>query len=441
MVENSCGLHFSEAFHMASEHTREHPPLASAEEMGGGKAAPFEAATQAATAGVRAALLGLVGQISAEVRRPRELQKVMGLDYKICWQVINVIQAPDPLSAARYTPSAPALKRFLVRAQEMGVSTGHVDAVREAVEEFARVVKVHADDLESFQSMVSAVAADDGDVGTREIQHRKLAYRSMSQIWGAQTEALLGMSMIRRSASGKGVDQCQGTAKLGLRRLRPDVSPIMYGSRAHTDVAESGRPQQVAVFPEYAEQFSAPLVPEFCSQPLPRLRTVKAGGGWTYAKLATEGIGRQSDSDLAFAVWAENVPFTIDGDGRRVFRGGTTFRNSTAFYLFDLMVHRPSFGSVSPEVICIQDIPGDESPEVSRNAAQLVLREKVVGLGSADTINGVAEWGQWPKFVAAVFGRLGWNPAEFDLFRLRVQFPVFGSVIRVQFYEDVGTLH
>ena len=389
--------------------------------------------TTPAVGAVIEALGALIADLPGGIRRPRQLQLALGIDYKVCWNVFNLITADDPLSVVKYTPSSSAIKRLLTSAKKRGVKTGRITAVQSAIEEFTRVVNAHADDRNTFDSMVSAVAAEDGDSAS-ELQSRRSAYRSMSQIWGAQTELHLSTVLVRRAESGDGVDECLLTVKHGFRLLLPTASPIVYGSRASGDAAKNDPQSQIPLDPQVASQQHAPLLPKFCSTPLPNLRTDEGGAGWLYTKLATEGIGRQSTVDLAFGMVARNViPPMDEVGGRRLVRSGVTFRTPTAELLQNFLIHRSLCEHLNLQTIAFMSMPGDESPGVARIAPQLTVSEKIQRLGAANRPMMTPEWPRYSELLKYAANKLKWDLSEFEVYRLRVQYPVFGSVVRMEF--------
>jgi hypothetical protein len=256
----------------------------------------------------------------------------------------------------------------------------------------------------------------------------------MSQIWGAQIETNLVCGIIRRAPDLKHLQECLVTIRQGFRRLRPNASPIVYGGRDNSGITDDSSHQQIPLDLDAAAQFGAPLLPAFCSDPLPKLRTDRGVAGWIYSRLATEGIGRKSTVDLAFGVSFPEVEPTIDDlDGKQLIRSSITIRTPVALLVMDTLVHRPSFGTVTPELIAFQHMPGDESPAVARAAPQLVVREKIMNLGPADRVSSSPEWQRYPEITRYIGERLKWDMSEFDVYRVRVQYPVFGSNVRVQF--------
>jgi hypothetical protein len=394
----------------------------------------FETETIVAAASVREALGALVSEIPGEIRKPRELQRVLGVDYKICWQVFNVIQAGDPLKAAKFTPSAPALKRFLASSLSIGINASRVEAVQSAIDQFTSVVRKHAEDRSTFQAMVSA--ASEGDDAAAELPHRRAAYRAMSHIWGAQVESHLSLNFVRRSSSGDRLDECSIAIKRGFHRLRTTASPIVSGSRPSVEEAPPSQFIRQPLDVEAAKKYQAPILPLFSSRPLPKLRTEPGGGGWVHTKLAEEGIGRQSRVNLAFGMGTIGLPVSFDADGRRLFRSGAVFRTPTGLLVMDVLVHRQSFPNIDPEAVAFQSMPGEENPVVAKEAPQLPVHERIAMLGSAHLASDTPDWPDYSKALRYAAEKMKWDLAEFDIFRLRMEYPVIGAVVRLQFHFE-----
>lgn len=400
-------------------------------EGAGGRGFQSEAAR--AFAAVRAALGNLVAAVPGTIRRPTDLQKALGVDYKICWQVFNVVRATDSLAAAKHAPSPSGVKRLLTAARRAGVGGEVIDAVRSAAEQLGDVVESHAGDRQAFDAMVSAVS-DDEDAAAVDLQHRRAAYRALSHIWGVQVQTYLLSMFVRPSASANGTDECVLNVKHGVRRLRPNVPAVVHGYRHHSSTEVTRSPSRRPLDPDAAARYGAPILPEFCSQPLPAFNTIPYANGWTYHEVSGESIGRRSAVDFAFGGIARDVPFSLDTDGRRLFRSSATMQTSTGLLVSDLLVHRPSYGAVTPELMIFRNTPGDESPEVSRQAQQLPVWEKVTALGTATTVAQTPDTLSYPTMLRAACDALGWDLGEFDLYRVQVQYPVLGSVVRLQFY-------
>ncbi len=391
---------------------------------------PFEVDTAAALAAVRKTLGALVAAMPGEIHRPIDLQRVTQADYRVCWQVFSVLRSGTSIAAANHVPRLPSLRRLLAAAERRSVPPPLIAAVQTAVREFDHVVEVHAGDRSAFDAMVAGVAPG-GSSEAIDLFHRRTAYRSLSHIWGMQVETFSRLVLVRPAAAGHGTDECMLNSKLHLRRLRPGVSSRVHGFLEHPAAA------QQAVEPidrEAAETYGVPLLPEFCTQPVPKLKTVRANDGWNYSELAGRELGRRSAVNLTFSGILRERPFTMGRDGRPLIDNGTLITIPTGLLISDLAVHRPSYGQVTPEVAVYGALRGNESPAGTAQRQQLPIRERVVSLGSGADAVQTPEVPQYPEMFRYVCRILGWDPDEFDVYRLRLAFPVLSSDVKLQFH-------
>lgn len=386
----------------------------------------------AAFAAVQRALADLVDALPARPDRATDVQRALSVDYKLAWQVFNIARTTHPLSAAGHVPGPPSLKRLLAAAESVGVPFRLVRRVREAVGGFEEMIRAHAGNRASFDSMIAAVCACDS-TDAIDLLHRRNTYRGNVHIWGLQVETFYAAVFIRRSASGKGTDECAINFKLGLRRHRPDVSAVVHGYRHHSSTPEPIA-TRIPLRPDAMDQYGAPLLSEFSTNPLPRLRTTRYDDGWTNSELIGDAIGLRSAVDLCFASAGRDVPFSYDVDGRHLFRSAVTFATPAALLVSDLLVHRSSFGAVQPELVVHRSVPGDESPAIAGRAQRLPTRDKIVALDVKGEKSASPDVPRVPEMLRFACGELGWNLDEFDLFRVRMQYPVLNSVVRQQFH-------
>ena len=395
---------------------------------------PFEVETAKALASVRKTLGALVAAMPGEIRRPIDLQRLTQADYRVCWQVFSVLRSGTSIAAANQVPRLPSLRRLLDAAEGMPVSPTLIAAVQTAVQEFDRVVKTHAGDRSAFDAMVAGVSPG-GSSESIDLFHRRAAYRSLSHIWGMQVETFSRLVLVRPSASGHGTDECMLNNKLRVRRLRPGVSSRVHGFLERPlSSAAALQPALEPIDTEAANTYGVPLLPEFCSQPVPQFKTVRTDDGWNYSELVGEELGRRSAVDLTFSGIYRGLPPKLDTDGRPLVSSGTLMTIPTGLLISDLAVHRPSYGPVTPEVAVYGALRGNESPAGTDQTPQLPIREHMVALGrGADAVQ-TPEVAQYPEMFRYVCGILGWDPEEFDVYRLRLAFPVLSSDVKLQFH-------
>lgn len=393
---------------------------------------PLTIGTQAASvlAGVSRTLGELVAHIPGDMRRPTDLQHTLHLDYKLCWQVINIIRAENPLSISQYIPGNTSLKKLMTAASAAGVSSEIISDAEQAIREFHEVVAVHSNDRQAFDCMIASISGG-GPAEALTLQHRRNAFRSESKVWGLQVETDIRQTIFHRAADGS-LEKCFVNAKYKLRRFRREVLPIVHGYR---DVASGASPEKLEPLePDSAQQYGAPLLQEFCSQPVPRFKTIQHSDGWIYSALESDKIGRQGSVNLVFGGLARNFSKEFDEQGRAFLHTGAAFIAPTELCIVEMIVHRPSFGNITPELQVYATAAGSDVPEVMRRTQQFPIYEKVNLMGRASVAAAVPEVPRYRGQLNYVFQQLGWNPEEFDVYRVRLAYPILHTLARISFY-------
>jgi hypothetical protein len=389
----------------------------------------FSEETAIALKEVRSALAEFVAAVPGGTKRPTDLQKTLGVDSKICWQIINVIRGDGSLSQAIQVPTLQALRRAMTAAHGAGVPAGVIRAVQTSIEDFERVAEVHAGTRPDFDAMVAAVAPDDS-TDQLQVKHRRSVYRGLSYIWGRQIDVLSTTMLVRRSE--RGTDRVILTSKRGLRRLRPDANIQVYGYRLSVGTSRQPR-ETIAIEPGAIDRYGAPLLSRFCSQPLPELCMGADSEGWKTCELTGSSIGRLSDTDLAFATLSRDVPDSHDTDGRIWVGSNAKLTTPTGLLVQNLLVHRESFEGLKPKLLVFAYMPGADAPKEVQSLA-LPLRERIVPTGRADQITGNPDDPDFPEMLGVCAERAGWDLSEFDGYRVRIQYPVLHTMVRQFFY-------
>jgi hypothetical protein len=392
---------------------------------------PLVIKTDAATvlAGIRRALSELVSCIPGDIRRPTDLQRALGVDYKLCWQVFNVTRTDDPLSVSQHVPSTTSTKKLITAARSLAVPESVLRDVDQAMKEFQDVVATHSGDRRGFDSMVASISGGDA-AESLALQHRRDAFRSESQIWGIQVETYLRQMIVRRCDDGRSVDSCFVNAKYGMSLLRRDVMPVIHGYRETSSgmtIPDLVEPLDIAA----SKEFGAPVLAEFSSQPVPNFKTIQHSDGWIYSALNSDQIGRMSTVNMVFGGVTRNLKIDRDENGAPSLVCGAALIAPTELAVMELLVHRPSFGDVVPQLRVFATGAGVDVPEVMRLTQQFVIHEQVMAVGPAHLVSAVSEAPSYLMQLKYVFGQLNWNPEEFDIFRVKIPYPILHTRARL----------
>ncbi len=369
---------------------------------------------------LKRSLARLLGTLPSPVARPRDLRRILGIDYKLCWQVLQIVQAEDLLSVAPQVPGRVAIRKLLAAARSAGAAEEAAAEVESVATEFARLVATNSGSRNGFDIMLASVA--DREVSESFVmQHRRGAFRHERYLWGVDVATHFRQLVIRRADEGERTTGCFINAKYGLRRLRQEVMPIVHAHQFANVNASEIEP----FAPDAAEAAGALIIPMFCSKPVPKFRTFQGEqDGWVYAALDSEQIGSKASVDLVFGGVARDVDTTPDANGARKIICGATTLFPTALTVLELITHRPSFGvpAVNFEVTISPSHSG--LPHRVQAAQQFSVFEKVIHVGMADKAAPATEVPRYAELQREVFKRMGWEPSEFDVFRIKITCPI-----------------
>src|SRR5215471_17592285 len=88
----------------------------------------------------------LIECLPGSVRRAADVQRALGLDKALGWQVFRLGSAADPIGAGLFVPRPAPLARVLAAARRCGVPEEAVVDAAETVAAFERLVERHAGD-------------------------------------------------------------------------------------------------------------------------------------------------------------------------------------------------------------------------------------------------------------------------------------------------------
>lgn len=363
------------------------------------------------------------------------LHRMSGAGRTICWQVFRIVQAEDLAAEARHAPTPASLKRLLAAARGGGVSQETVDEVNRCAEAFRQFTKGHARDRAAFESLVVGAAQEAGGGEQILVAQRRAAYRAMSHIWGIQTDFGGTVTMVRRPETGEGLDMAQLLLHRGVRRLRPDSVMSLGGRHVNASGTTKGERTAMEAFdPEAEKVYGVPIVPQFCTAPLPEIERVELPTGWVWYNMAGRSVGMQSTQEWTYGGITRNAPLMEDEGGRKLFHSTmVSNRKPLAHWVADLLVHRPTLGGVKPELMVYQHTEGDYSQATARRAQQFAIGERLVRVGSAARLE-MVEYPRYQELTEYLASKTGWLLEEFDVYRFRMPYPIFGSAMRVYFY-------
>jgi len=367
----------------------------------------------------------LIGQLPGRVVRASHLQKCLEIDSKVAWQVFKIAKAQDPLEAVRYMPSMVSIKRVVAAAERKGVSRSVLDAMQEAVSQYDAAGKEHADGRASFTSMITALRNDEA-AEALAMQTRRSSFRDNCQLWGAQVGVFFNQGAIIRRPAGEFV-HINTTVKTDFRKLRASALPVLYGYSQRSKDGTLVPAERAPIDREAFKKYGVPVLPQFCSTPIPSFGKAEHMDGWTVHQIQGEQIGKLGSFDLVTSYIY--VPrFVQLSDGREIFFISMAFRIPTETAIIELLVHRPSIGSITPQFRLIPEVGVDFVTELERSQPVLPNFETPQSLGPLVTAPPVSEFRGYGELTSYVLETQMWSKSEFDVYRVSVSYPMLHTL-------------
>ena len=407
-------------------------------EIGAGEKAPastdFESVAPAVMQRLSAAMRSLVDAVPGGIRTASELERGLGVTKKVAWQVHKIAEAREAIAVASFVPGPDPVRKLLAAAAKRRVPARVRAEVADAIAAYENFIQIHAGDRASFLAMLDAMVQDGNTDAGADVDrlHRRATFRAYSHFYGVQLATRYSAMLVRKDGQGRDTFVSL-RSRLGLRRLRTDATVVVDRYHVTTGAKDdAGAPTPQPLDPAAFEQFNAPILPAFSTQPLPCLRTVQEPGNIARVELAEHAVGMAGEVDLVFGTIARGVPSSAPVAGRpHGFHTMAKIDTPVATLVTDVLVHSGDFGRVSPELYVYADPAAEESADRRERSPLLKIRERIEYLGRG--LAGIAsdDVPRGTELIAQLCGGIGWNCRDFDVYRLRMEFPLMHSVVRV----------
>jgi len=400
---------------------------------------PFAVDARQAMQGLRGALQDVIDRLPSDpIARASQLADALDLDARLAWKLWKVIGLQDPFAASQLVPGRAGIRIFLRAAARHKVGKDALKSVDAAFEEFQRVMKSHAGDRRSFNAMLAGHAT--GNELRADLEHRKGAFHHLSFLWGVQARTHLSSFIVRASEDRQGyTDVVTLRGFVDLRWIRPNVSwrvrrmsSIDNFGNVRTDFAR----QPLSPAPQgERDGADVPLLREFCSQPLPRLRVPDSFPADMWYQLVEGAVGNSGSLTCLLGEIGRGVEPYVRSEDYPRFVFAAFPRTPAETLIFDLIIHRDMLGRLNPTAHMFGDLFSRGSNDLPLEVDRLPLVETVEFLGSGADALHAAEVPRYPEMARFAFDRVGWPESEFDVYRLRVPYPLIPT--RLEIAQDL----
>jgi hypothetical protein len=390
---------------------------------------------------LRSGISEMLRAMPGRVRTTRDLQKIFGVDVKLCWQVLKLAGPGDALSLAPFVPTPGPMRRFLTAAKSAGVDRQVIEQIQTAYEAFKEQVAIHAGDRTTFESMATGAAGiSEGSNEDRQkaaIRLRKAAFQTVSHYSGVQLDTYLGVSVVHPGATPELLNTANLKIRLGIRRLRASANFLVDQTKHVTSDASIENQRDTFIKgtfdDEAAARYGAPIIPRFSSNPLPQFKTVTDTDGRSFSRIVGDNVGQTGAADLVFGQTVFNAPFTqLSGFERKGFGTSLDITTPVAVMILDKLVHRPTFPNLDFD-FSVNWVNNPAFPAGSDHDTSLPFGERIVRLDAGVDGARTHEVPQYMEMLELVCDRCNWKIEEFDVYRVRVEYPMHYSRVWTKF--------
>lgn len=399
--------------------------------------ASFEDASTAAIAELQRAFAELLNAIPGGVHRAVDIERGLGLNKKLAWQVFKVAQSEQPLAEAANVPTRPSMRRLLSAAADKRISSKVIRRTMEAFEKFEAFVNTHGGDREGFLALTSGLGLE----GSKEadLRMRKALLRANAQAWGVQIGVSTRTFIIqRRPKSADLFDGILLSGYVGMQRLRAGAPMTLNAwvkfandpaKGAHQDSGKAGSRTTSVSRPETR---GLEVLSKFSSQPMPELLTRPGTDGNIETEIVFPVSGRAgavtiytSQSSSAGAVGEQSryslTPLTA---------------TPTEILIAEMLIPEGLSDPATASVAVYGRRGAVERVTERRTIDLLPQTETATYLGLREAVPPISEVPQHADAVREVLANVGWLGTKFDVYRCRVGYPILHTLICL----DVGAM-
>ena len=380
---------------------------------------------------VREALTELITAAGADPTKTRDTARRLDLNNNLLWPVSRFINAEDILTASSEVMDRVKFHKICDACEAKGAPENLVFKSRLAIDKLDQVISLSTGDRRSFALMLTGL--DYEDVTMRQESTRKMAFLSNSSLWGVQCR--LSFKTVIFAPNDEEADQVDAIRIFGMvdfRRLRPVPWPL-YRMHGYYDDGTICPGTGIPIEQPEEGQGSIPLLRDFCSDPLPALRSVKRDYGKRF-DLCEGPIG---NAGLLTCVIADRLVkwqpvYNVPGKNEYM---GALFDLVTPQenMFFDVFVHRDLPISGPPMCTLFDRLTAPRGFDPENDAyRQLPLSNKVLRLGPGNMGNASTQYPRYAALLEHVFQRTNLEARDFQGYRLSIRYPQIPTAADMQ---------
>lgn len=378
---------------------------------------------------VRMAFAELLNAAGADPHAPQAIARQLGINKNLAWKISKIVQADDPSTALQQMPGSAGISIFMRSIEKAGVEGDLIESARQAIAGYEQLIDLHSGDRATLEMMGSELS--ENGRSQRDEYHRKLLYQGASYVWGAQARAILKIGVVGPSNTPGNLDFASVGGLLDFRRLRDGVTWVMATrSSDNDDGSAMATAATEAIDPRFEDPSNAPLLADFCSQPLPELRRYVDGTLYRY-ELVNGPVGNTGALSCVVGTIQRNIPYyrtPANEWGAHLAKCDIP----AELMILDLFFHRDFTFALKNEVALYSEV-GASMPQEHRDRYKLPLHEPLQDLGIDPLPPATPEVPRYGKLINQVFDRMKWSPGDFHAFRMKIPYPAYPTSLVLRY--------
>jgi len=391
----------------------------------------FETEAEDVLIHVRSAFAAAIEALPRRISKAQELADALGLKKKLAWQIWRVARSGDAHAVAQQMPGSGGLRMFFDAASAQ-LPDEVLRSAAQALDRYHRLIDDHAGDRSALQMML---APNGGDQRAKaEVEYRRHAFLGNSFIYGVQARTQFAIRFVRPREEDDRMDLAGLWGLVDFRRLRSDVSwPIAtVGFRQHGDHPPAPTLHQTLDGRPITKE-NPPLLREFSSTPLPDLRVEPIDDAISEFRIEPGSVGTTGAATIVLgeARFSANSRYARTAD--ETANMSLRVRTPCEVLVQDVFVRRAGSGLASPRVRIYNELGRLLSSDKAMSREPIPMLADAQRLGRGPQAGACPDIPRYPEMVDHAFRCLGWPAEAFDLYRLRIRYPILASNVAISF--------
>ena len=365
-----------------------------------------------------------------------DLREQLDLDKSIASRVARAVRMTDAGAALRELPAAEALGQIVEKCEKRGAGKRIVAPAQKAIAELDAAIADFPGDRTALITAISATEPARGSAAGRsampKVSEAKLraarrgAYNAFVFAQGLCCETQSFINILMPGKDGEKAAQAMVLGTTGLRRLRPGHPQSILSLRGRDD-NNTGFDRVTLAGEPIGDNPGVALVREFCTDVASQVRLERVG---RIHSLVLDPQSPPLDEPMDFALGFVNLGFTPPRATEKEHWTATSFAvaRATRVLLREVLVHRATFGDVSPQSIFSIDSTPMVQPELhgpDPTGRGLVDQgDDLIPMGMGYRKRGRPGDDFAVPLALRAFEMLGHDPDDFLRFRLMVEYPL-----------------